>query len=53
MFATIDVSDQSGKSLADAPSPTHQLETEVYTAVDQKAEEAVRRVIAANAPHGK
>jgi membrane fusion protein (multidrug efflux system) len=53
MEATVDVSNQSGKTLADAPRDTPMVQTEVYASLDQKAEDAVRRVIAANAPQGK
>jgi membrane fusion protein (multidrug efflux system) len=48
MEATVDVSDQSGKSLADAPRAASIVQTEVYAVVDQQAEAEVRRVIAAN-----
>ncbi|MFO1264799.1 MAG: efflux RND transporter periplasmic adaptor subunit [Rhodoferax sp.] len=48
MEATVDVSDQTGKSLADAPRSQPPIQTAVYTAVEQKANDTVRRVIAAN-----
>jgi membrane fusion protein (multidrug efflux system) len=48
MEATVDVSDQSGKSLADTPRAASIVQTEVYAVVDQQAEAEVRRVIAAN-----
>ncbi len=50
MVATIDVSDQGGKALADAPRSTPLVQTQVFAALDQKADAEVRRVIAANAP---
>ncbi len=49
MLATVDVSDQGGKALADAPRESALVETQVYATVDQKAEDEVRRIIAANA----
>jgi len=50
MEATVDVSDQSGKSLADTPrtAPTT-AQTTVYAALDQQATDDVLRVIAQNA----
>ena len=48
MEATVDVSDQSGKSLADAPRSQPPIQTAVYSAVEKKANDTVRRVIAAN-----
>ena len=50
MEATVDVSDQSGKSLADTPrtAPTA-AQTTVYAALDQQATDDVLRVIAQNA----
>ena len=49
MEATVDVSDQSGKALADAPRTASQVQTTVYAALDQKADDEVQRVIASNA----
>jgi membrane fusion protein (multidrug efflux system) len=49
MEATVDISDQSGKALADAPRTASQVQTTVYAALDQKAEDEVQRVIASNA----
>ncbi len=49
MEATVDVTDQSGKALADAPRATSTVQTEVYAALDTQANAEVRRVIAANA----
>ena len=50
MEATVDVSDQSGKVLADTPRSAPLVQTHVFTALDQKADAEVRRVIAANTP---
>jgi membrane fusion protein (multidrug efflux system) len=49
MEATVDVSDQSGKSLSEAPHPTSAVQTEVYAAMDKGASDAVQKIIAANA----
>jgi membrane fusion protein, multidrug efflux system len=49
MEATVDISDQSGKALADAPRTASQVQTTVYAALDQKADDEVQRVIASNA----
>jgi membrane fusion protein (multidrug efflux system) len=48
MEATVDVTDQSGKSLADAPRSASQLRTEVYAELDGQASAEVQRIIAAN-----
>ena len=49
MEATVDVSDQSGKALADAPRAGSSVQTQVYAAIDQKADAEVQRVISAHA----
>jgi membrane fusion protein (multidrug efflux system) len=49
MEATVDVTDQSGKSLSEAPHPTSAVQTEVYAAMDKGATDAVQKIIAANA----
>ena len=49
MEATVDVTDQSGKALADAPRTASSVQTEVYAAMDTQANAEVHRVIAANA----
>jgi membrane fusion protein, multidrug efflux system len=49
MEATVDITDQSGKTLADAPRTASQVQTTVYAALDQKADDEVQRVIASNA----
>ena len=48
MDATIDVSDQSGKSLADQPSAAAPVVTKVFDALDRGADAEVSRVVAAN-----
>jgi membrane fusion protein, multidrug efflux system len=53
MEATIDVSDLSGKTLADAPRSASGTQTQVYAALDDGASAEVRRVIAANLGHTK
>ena len=50
MEATVDVNDQSGKSLADAPRKAPLVQTQVFAALDTQADAEVRRVIAANSP---
>jgi len=49
MEATVDVRDQSGKALADAPRPASTVQTTVYAALDKEATDEVNRVIAQNA----
>ena len=51
MEATVDVTDQSGKSLADAPRTASATQTDVYTVLDQQANDEVRKVIAVNLGH--
>jgi len=53
MDATVDVSQQDGKTLADAVRTSAVAETQVYSTLDKGADAEVRRVIAANAGHGK
>ncbi|WBY01487.1 HlyD family efflux transporter periplasmic adaptor subunit [Ramlibacter tataouinensis] len=48
MDATVDVSRQDGKSLADAPRPAAVAQTPVFDLQDAAADAAVQRVIAAN-----
>jgi membrane fusion protein (multidrug efflux system) len=52
MEATVDVTDQSGKSLADAPRSASSVQTEVYSAVENSANAEVKRVISANLGRG-
>jgi membrane fusion protein, multidrug efflux system len=49
MEAAVDVSDQSGKSLSEAPHPSSAVQTTVYASMDQGAAEAAQKIIAANA----
>ena len=49
MEATVDVTDQSGKSLSEAPHPSSAVQTEVYAAMDKGANDAVQSIIAAHA----
>ncbi len=48
MMATVDVSNQDGKMLADAPRAAAPAETAVYDALGTGAAEDVRKIIAAN-----
>ena len=48
MEATVDVSEQSGKMLADAPRAAALVETAVYALAEQGAAEEVRKIVAAN-----
>ena len=48
MEATVDVSQQDGKMLADAPRAAAQVQTAVFEAQDRGAAEQVRAIIAAN-----
>ena len=48
MEATVDVSQQGGKTLADAPRASALVQTAVYEAVGKGADEEVRKIIAAN-----
>ena len=48
MDAEVDVSNQGGKALADAPRDAAQAHTQAFAAQDDAGNEDVRRVIAAN-----
>ncbi len=48
MEATVDVSKQDGKMLADAPRAAALVQTAVYESLDSGATEEVRRIVAAN-----
>ncbi|MDD5334391.1 MAG: HlyD family efflux transporter periplasmic adaptor subunit [Rhodoferax sp.] len=48
MLATVDVSQQDGKMLADAPRPAALVQTSVFESQDSGAAEEVRKIIAAN-----
>jgi membrane fusion protein (multidrug efflux system) len=52
MEATVDVSQQGGKMLADATRAAAVAQTQVFESQDDGAEAEVRRVIAANSPGG-
>ncbi len=52
MEASVDISDQSGKSLSEAPHPTSAVQTTVYADMDKGATEAAQKIIAANAGKG-
>ncbi|HSH89270.1 MAG TPA: HlyD family efflux transporter periplasmic adaptor subunit [Ramlibacter sp.] len=52
MEAEVDVSNQGGKTLADAPRPASASTTEAYSAAGNGADAEVRRVIAANSGRG-
>ena len=49
MDAEVDVSNQSGKTLADAPRAAPVASTQAFSSIETGAEAEVRRVIAANA----
>ena len=51
MEATVDVSQQEGRTLADAPRNAPTAQTQVYASLDEGAEAEVRRVIAAHIGH--
>jgi membrane fusion protein (multidrug efflux system) len=53
MEATVDVSKQDGRTLADAPRASAFAHTQVFEAQDDGAEAEVRRVIAANSASGR
>ncbi len=48
MLATVDVSKQDGKMLADAPRAAALVQTAVYESLGNGAEEEVRKIVAAN-----
>lgn len=50
MEATVDITDQSGKALADAPLTSTNVQTQVFSAIDKQADAEVKKIIAANAP---
>jgi membrane fusion protein (multidrug efflux system) len=53
MEATVDVTNQSGKALADAPRAASSVQTQVFASLDTEASTEVQRVIAANAGPAK
>ncbi|RFO98923.1 EmrA/EmrK family multidrug efflux transporter periplasmic adaptor subunit [Rhodoferax lacus] len=52
MEASVDISDQSGKSLSEAPHPTSAVQTQVYADMDKGAADAAHKIILANAGKG-
>ena len=48
MLATVDVSKQDGKMLADTPRTAALVQTKVYESLDAGSAEDVRKIIAAN-----
>jgi membrane fusion protein (multidrug efflux system) len=48
MVATVDVTRQDGKTLADSPRTTALVETQVFAALDSGAAEEVRKIVVAN-----
>ncbi|MRD47886.1 HlyD family efflux transporter periplasmic adaptor subunit [Caenimonas koreensis DSM 17982] len=52
MDAEVDVSDQSGKTLADAPRANPGISTQAYSSIEAGADAEVKRVIAANSGRG-
>ncbi len=52
MDATVDVSKQDGKTLADAPRAASVSQTPVFASLDDGAEAEVRRIVAANSGRG-
>ncbi|MGH8338540.1 MAG: efflux RND transporter periplasmic adaptor subunit, partial [Gammaproteobacteria bacterium] len=53
MDATVDVTHKDGRTLADVPSTIAPAQTQVYAALDEGANDDVRRVIAENMGNGK
>jgi membrane fusion protein (multidrug efflux system) len=52
MEATVDITDQNGKSLADAAHPKSTVQTEVYALMDKGADDEVAKIIKANGGKG-
>ena len=53
MEATVDVTQQDGKALTDAPRPSTGVQTDVYAMLDEQATAEIKRIIAANAGTGR
>ena len=53
MEATVDVTQQDGKALSDAPRASSSVQTDVYGMLDAQATAEIRRTIAANAGRGR
>ena len=50
MEATVDITDQSGRALSNAPQASSSVQTQVFAAIDKEANAEVRKIIVANAP---
>ena len=50
MQATVDITDQSGRSLSQAAQATSSVQTQVFDTIDTQANAEVRKIIAANTP---
>ena len=53
MEATVDVTQQDGKALSDAPRAASSVQTDVYAMLDEQATAEISRTIAANAGRGR
>ncbi len=53
MEATVDVTQQDGKALSDAPRASSSVQTDVYAVLDDQATAEISRTIAANAGRGR
>ena len=53
MEAIVDVTQQDGKALADAPRAASSVQTDVYAMLDEQATAELKRTIAANAGQGR
>ncbi|MFM6990740.1 MAG: HlyD family efflux transporter periplasmic adaptor subunit [Rhodoferax sp.] len=53
MEATVDVTQQDGKALTEAPRAGNSVQTDVYAMLDEKATAEIKRIIAANAGAGR
>jgi membrane fusion protein (multidrug efflux system) len=53
MEATVDVTQQDGKALADAPRSASSVQTDVYAMLDEQATAEINRIIGANAGRGR
>jgi membrane fusion protein (multidrug efflux system) len=53
MEATVDVTQQDGKTLAEAARTTTSVQTDVYAMLDEQATAEINRIIAANAGRGR
>jgi membrane fusion protein (multidrug efflux system) len=53
MEATVDVTQQDGKALSDAPRTPSSVQTDVYAMLDEQATAEINRIITANAGQGR